>query len=1132
MELSNSLPTGRKAAHSVTAQLHLAIDGETMSLSLQADKAENHEAAFTFQSPVANSDAGETRWLLEDHPRLQGRSADPIAARIEKRLHALAAELRRAVFESAKEAQPIRDTLANPELLAQLHVSIHEPQSAPWIPWELMLAPESTEPLSVVAASFTRVSHSAPAIKFPHKSDKLHVLLVTSRPSGKDDVPFRSVASRIVQAVAASAETAIVVDLLRPPTYQALVDTLAAASETDAPYNMVHFDGHGSYETDVFDESNKRGYLHFEGPDGSIEAVSGAVLGADLVQHNVSYLLLNACRSAYVESSSAPADAIAETTERAFGTLAAEVRAEGVAGVLGMGFNLYVVTAARLVANTYAALASGYNLSEAVGHARRDLYRANDSEVAGAFDWLVPIAFSGEVIAERERPDAISNLTVQASTTTPTSAAVIDPGANHGPRSDERPFFGYDDVLLRLDRACGASRAVEIVGIAGSGKSAVAGEFARWWAATTPDAAIVLDVDSFGTFNEFNEQFKTHSAEARDQTTEGGCLIVLEGANKILDGESEIWNANDRAALQQWIEQQMDSDVSLLMTGRAPGGLADETIVLEGLDQESRAELARHAGFDAERAHSLPGMLPWTQGIPAVVLQIPSIIETLPSIDAVTVRNVLSDLRSGKTLFSGPQLGMSLIQRAGLEFFNVSRLRRAALPFVLHLFQFYLADVQWKFFCELTVLNGLNLAGNGDTRAILEEELRPAVRAGLVSRMSHGYLLHPFAPIAIEPGLAATVQALTDGSPDLMRQVMGIAWVSYIQSVSATITMAGKLPNTGDFGPFRLQRENLTNAFEISVLGAWWGLALPLVHKLRDVLLAEARNEEWREILNEILVGLQKFPPEEKDMGPENATLHILRLLAEEAEREGNEEQAQALRDLQLQVAYSEDTTIQALDPGKEKDVDISRIRRISSLLKRGDVAARENSPESLVFYNEALRLAEEANDPERMGEVHLAIARTHLKVRALRDPMKYEFHARKAIKIARDLGALGLNLYVRASVSLGNAIVEGQHQLEQPDPKRLNEAREALRLGVTAENVEEITRGTAHNGLGNVYRIENDFEAAAAEYLAACKAFEAAGDTRSLRVAQRNAASALATLGKKEDALKLAQEADLTDGS
>ena len=1126
MELPNTLSTAGDPHRSVAAQLHLTLEGETMRLSLRIGDAGEYEATVPFNSPLNDEDAADARWLLEEYPRLRGRSSDPIASRIEDRLHTLAADLRQAVFESSEEARPISEALTDSNILSRLHVTVDEPQTAPWTPWELMLAPSSSDPLSVLAASFSRTSTSTSPAHPSVKSDKLRILLVTSRPSGEDDVPFRSVASRIVQAVAASAESAIQVDLLRPPTYSALLDALAAASETEAPYNVAHFDGHGSYDADVFDESIKRGYLYFEGLDGSTEEVSGSILGADLAHHGVSYLLLNACRSAYSEPNADGGDPTAEAAERAFGTLAAEVRAKGVAGVLAMGFNLYVVTAAGLIANTYAALAARRNLSEAVAHARRELYHAETNAV-GAFDWLVPIAFSGEAVEQNDGRDSITTLNVQASTTTPASAGVIDPGAVGGSRSDEHPFFGYDDILLRLDRACGAFRSVEIVGMAGVGKSAVAGEFARWWVATTPDAAVVMDVDSFGTFDEFNEQFEKQWAQAQDQATDGACLILLDGASNVLANDSQTWSAEDRTAFEEWIEQQLDSSVWLLLTGRSPSGLTSvETILLKGLDIESRAELGAHAGFDQEYARSFPGMLRWSQGIPVVVRLLPLIVKDLPLDDRSLTRKLLFDLRSGTTATSGLQLGIALIERSGLEFFDVRHLRRAALPFVLHLFQSYISDQQWFVFCELAAMKGLNLTSGGDVRVVLDEEFRPAVRAGLVSRESHGYLLHPLAPIAIQNGFAGTLQVITRGNPDLARHVWGTAWSSYIQSVSTTMRMAEMLPGGGDFGSVSLQRENLTNAVEISVLGAWWGLALPLLHKLRDTLLAEARNDEWREILDEVFARLQDSPPEEEDMGPENAAIHIVRLLAEEAKREGNEEQLRTLRELQVQIAYAQETTITPVEADKGKALDIGRIRRISSLLKLGDAAASDNSADALDFYSEALRLAEDPPDLVRLGEVHYAIARAYLNVTSLRDPAKYEFHAREAIKAAAALGPLGLDLHVRASVSLGNAIVEEQSSLAQPDPERLKEARKALTIGVTSENAGPITRGTAHNGLGNLYRIENNLEAAADEYLAACKEFEAAGDTRSLRAAQANAALTLASLGRVEDARSLAAEA------
>jgi hypothetical protein len=260
-------------------------------------------------------------------------------------------------------------------------------------------------------------------------------------------------------------------------------------------------------------------------------------------------------------------------------------------------------------------------------------------------------------------------------------------------------------------------------------------------------------------------------------------------------------------------------------------------------------------------------------------------------------------------------------------------------------------------------------------------------------------------------------------------------------------------------------------------------------------------------------------------MGPESAALQIIRLIAHEAEREGNDVLVKELRELQLRTAYSEDVTVEPMTPKDGKEIDVGRIHRISALIKSGDVAANENSEECMIFYNQALSLAEDSTDLLRPGEIHLALARAHLNVTALRDAAKYEHHARKALNAAFALGPLGADLKVRASLSMGNAIIEEQRQQKQPAGDRLNEARDALIFAATAAEADANTRGSAHLGLGHLLRIEGDIHGAASEYLAGCKEFES-GDKRSLLKAQTHAAVALAESGKIKDAQTLALEA------
>ena len=167
--------------------------------------------------------------------------------------------------------------------------------------------------------------------------------------------------------------------MLRPPTFGELTRVLSAAKAAGSPYHVVHFDGHGVYlNEDVvanaageFDPAmpslvspprpGAHGYLIFEdpGPSGSQQLVDGPVLGRLLADAGVPVLVLNACRSAHADLVTAPemVTVVMDAHERvrAYGSLAQEVMDAGVAGVVAMRYNVYVVTAAQFIGEVYAA---------------------------------------------------------------------------------------------------------------------------------------------------------------------------------------------------------------------------------------------------------------------------------------------------------------------------------------------------------------------------------------------------------------------------------------------------------------------------------------------------------------------------------------------------------------------------------------------------------------------------------------------------------------------------------------------------------------------------------------------------------------------------------------------------------
>lgn len=249
----------------------------------------------------------------------------------------------------------------------------------------------------------------------------MRVLLVICRPRAGDDVPFRSIASRIVKTLSDEAREFVQLDVLRPPTFEQLSKVLHQAKARGQPYHIVHFDGHGVYEEVsrladwlkrlsplILGAGGKHGFLVFENPlnKDNVQYVDGATLGKVLTDNDTPVLILNACRSAFADPPQQPLDAsqVGDVGEqvRAFGSLAQAVANAGVAGIVAMRYTLYVETAKEFIANLYAALAQGQSLGEAVTFGRKQLALNPLREIAfkpiALQDWCVPIVYETTAI--------------------------------------------------------------------------------------------------------------------------------------------------------------------------------------------------------------------------------------------------------------------------------------------------------------------------------------------------------------------------------------------------------------------------------------------------------------------------------------------------------------------------------------------------------------------------------------------------------------------------------------------------------------------------------------------------------------------------------------------------------------
>jgi hypothetical protein len=320
----------------------------------------------------------------------------------------------------------------------------------------------------------------------------IHILLVICRPGGGSDVPFRSVASRLLKGLSGAGQDVLHLEVLRPPTFEQLSKELRAAKGRGEPYHVVHFDGHGTYG-EGGPRAGAHGYVLFENSalKDNIQLIGGAALGSLLAETQVPVLVLNACRSAHADPPREPMAAAGAADDshakvRALGSLAHEIMETGAPAVVAMRYNVYVETAAQFMADLYGPLAQGYTVGEAVTLGRKQLdaqpLRSIAFDPRPLQDWPVPVVFEAAPVALFPKQTGAPKLeiTLGKAEAAP-KRATLDPGL---PARPDAGFFGRDETLLALDRAFDTQRIVLLHAWAGSGKTTTAAEFARWYALT------------------------------------------------------------------------------------------------------------------------------------------------------------------------------------------------------------------------------------------------------------------------------------------------------------------------------------------------------------------------------------------------------------------------------------------------------------------------------------------------------------------------------------------------------------------------------------------------------------------------------------------------------------------------
>ncbi|HMQ30953.1 MAG TPA: CHAT domain-containing protein [Chloroflexaceae bacterium] len=1185
-------------------QSRLADDRYRIEVELLLRDGTSSTARGELTFALNDVEQADLRWYLERYLQYPFDPAPTLAAEVERRLEAIGAQLFRALFQPSDDARDIWAQIYRdlPRLRVEVVTDVREAAS---IPWELVRDPKTGDPLALTAHSFVRSKRDAarrPQLPAAEEGP-VRVLLVISRPAAGEDVPFRSVASRLVKTLGEQARAGMELEVLRPPTFAELGRVLRAAKDRGEPYHVVHFDGHGSYQEARAESAGvsphlyhdtrpgQHGYLLFEQPaaEGNLELVSGPRLGRLLFESSVPVLVLNACRSAYVEEGQGDGQLAAGAPPagegalenpheqvRAFGSLAQEVMDAGVAGVVAMRYNVYVVTAAQYVAELYAHLAAGRSLGAAATLARKHLaddpYRAVASEPLPLQDWLVPVVYEAAPITLfTARDDGLDAQLGRIAADLQGARTALEAQALGLPDPPEVGFFGRDETLLALDRSFDTEHIVLLQAYAGSGKTATAAEFARWYQATGGvDGPVIFTsferhltleraLDAFGrVFDGMLKRAGLDWSGLEDPQRRELALNVMrriellwiwdnvEPVAGFPEGAPSAWSAEEQAALRRFLVEASGTKAKFLLTSRRDeaGWLGElpRRIKVPPMPLQERVQLARRI---AERRGRRMGdvedwmpLLRYSGGNPLALTVLVGQalrdgIGTRAQIETYVAKlrqgaaSLDDDEREGRTRSLGASLSYGF--SAG---FSPEERRALAL---LHLFQGFV-DV------DALVLMGRE--DSGDLRFLREYGLDRAKGIGLLDRaadvglletLGGGYYrIHPALPWYFKDTFdAAFPPPLPPGSgqyhkaPTARRaqrafvEAMGILGNYYHSQY---------LGGNQDIIPLlNAEEANLLQARKLARNHGWWDRVVSVMQGLLPLYYHTGQRAEWRHLVQEIAPHFC----DPRDNGPlpgrEEQWSLVLEYLVRIAREDRRLDVAEQQQLFKVEWARQRAAPLLARGARNLDQIERNQVRTLAvSIDILGDIQRDAGQPGCADSYQEALKLYEQLGDRMAAAVCMMTLGHAYNSIVELRDLDQAERWYRRSLELynesqshrrAKSIAALGSVALERFYEAKANG--EPDETLWQHLKDSLARYQEALLLLPANANVD---RAAVNNQIGITYHEAGNLDSARFHYDESIRYKELQGDLYGAGQTRYNLAITLYNAGQLARARRYAE--------
>ncbi len=1157
---------------------HPAEGGQhRVEIALEGDGARRTaESIFTFSIP--SQDEEDLRWYLEDFLQYPQDPAPKIASRIEQRIAGIGRGLFQAGF-GHRDALALWSRVSGrlPATRVEIVTGVAEANA---LPWELLRDPVTEAPLALSAKAFVRAQPSAPrAARVPaSEQTRVRILLVICRPRGGVDVPFRSVASRLVKGLSQATWETYQLDVLRPPTFEQLGRALRQAKSESRPYHIVHFDGHGTFaDREALDRpelrAGKHGYISFEDPRraNNAELVDGPALGKLLAENDVPILVLNACKSAHAEPSRKPgAEAEPHSKVPAFNSLAQEVMDAGTAGVLAMRYNVYVDTAAQLAAELYASLAQGSTLGEAAARARRNLSENPLREIAfeprPLQDWLVPVVFEAAPVQlfpqRKEGRDGLEELKIRVKAGAPTAdtASVAEGSVDTAlPAPPDAGFFGRDETLLALDRAFDRDSIVLLHAYAGSGKTSTAAEFARWYAATGGVAGPVLFtsferhlplarvLDRIGqvfgpTLERRGINWLAYDDERRRQVAlevldEVPVLWIWDNVEPIggfPTGTPSAWSLEEQRDLASFLRAAKQTKAKFLLTSRRNErrwlDVLRTRVYVPPMPRTEALQLARALaekhGRRLSAVEDWRPLLDFARGNPMTltVLVSQAVREGWASREAIA--RYVALLRAGEAAFAdeageGRSRSLAASLAYGFEHaFGEEERRRLAL---LHLFQGF---VDVDVLCAMGHPKGAWCLP--DVKGLAREEgialLDRATEVGLLTARGRGnYSIHPALPWFFQ-GLYRQRHPDEDLAARRAFAVTLGALANYFsgQYVDGDNDVLAAL---------RAEEANLLHAHRLARIHGWWDPVVNTMDGLRTLYEATGRRAEWKRLVEEVVPDFVDPETEGPRPGGEERWSLVTEYRVRLAEKERRFADAQQLQTARMGWIRQRAAAALGQPASELAREDRRAVRMLAVCLQQlGGIQLELGSTACVPAYEESLELAERIGDRPVAAASSLNLGTALKDLPALRNLDAAERCYRKSLDLRSEQDGVGRGY---CSAQLGSLAFDRFMEARasrQPNTellRHLNEATERYHeaLGhLPPDAVDELA--VIHHHLGLLYKSAGELDRAFSHYQSSIRFGEQSGDTHGASRTRSSVAVALLAAGRRADALEYAETA------